>query len=129
MNFSDYPDYDGGSPVTDFEVQMSLPDNTTREVYRGHDLDCTVAGLSPGRPYLFQVRACNKMGVSPWSDSLEVVSGAGVPDPPKLPVVHCKSPHSIVMNWDEPVNNGATITEYKLECQQRTDGEFSQVRQ
>jgi predicted phage tail protein len=122
-----YPDYDGGAPVTDFEVQMSLPDNSTQEVYRGRELDCTVAGLSPGRPYLFQVRAVNKMGESPWSDSLEVVSGPGVPDPPKLPMVHCKSPHSIVINWEEPVNNGATITEYRLECQSKADGEFTQL--
>ena len=60
----DYPDYDGGAQVTEFEVQMTNPDNTTREVYKGRELDCTVAGLSPGRPYIFQVRAHNKSGVS-----------------------------------------------------------------
>ncbi len=49
--------------MTEFEVQMGHPDNTIREVYRGRDLDCTVAGLSPGRPYIFQVRAHNKTGV------------------------------------------------------------------
>ena len=43
---------------------MTNPDNTTREVYKGRELDCTVAGLSPGRPYIFQVRAHNKSGVS-----------------------------------------------------------------
>lgn len=58
-----YPDYDGGSPVIDFEVQVTNPDNSSRIVYRGCDLDCTVAGLLPGRPYLFQVRAFNRAGV------------------------------------------------------------------
>ena len=43
---------------------MALADNSLREVYRGRDVDCTVTGLSPGRPYLFQVRAFNKAGVS-----------------------------------------------------------------
>ncbi len=61
---ADYPDYDGGAQVNDFEVQMTNPDNTTRDVYRGRELDCTVAGLSPGRPYIFRVRAHNKAGVS-----------------------------------------------------------------
>ena len=63
----------------------------------------------------------------PWSDSLEVVSGAGVPDPPKMPTAHCRSPHSAIVSWEEPVNNGATITDYRLEWQQKTDADFTQV--
>lgn len=58
-----YPDYDGGSPVIEFEVQIINPDNSSRVVYRGRDLDCVVAGLLPGRSYLFQVRAFNRAGV------------------------------------------------------------------
>jgi hypothetical protein len=58
-----YPDYDGGSPVIDFEVQVTNLDRSSRIAYRGRDLDCTVAGLLPGRPYLFQVRAFNRAGV------------------------------------------------------------------
>ena len=50
--------------MTEYDVQMTGPDNTTREVYKGRDLDCSVAGLLPGRPYLFQVRAANRAGVS-----------------------------------------------------------------
>jgi hypothetical protein len=50
--------------VSEYAVQMVTPDNACREVYKGRDLDCIVAGLSPGRPYLFQVRAFNRVGVS-----------------------------------------------------------------
>lgn len=64
MNLPGYPDYDGGAAVSDFAAQMISPDNLSREVYKGRDLDCIVAGLSPGRPYLFQVRAFNRAGVS-----------------------------------------------------------------
>lgn len=56
-----------------------------------------------------------------------MVSGPGVPDAPKAPAVHCRSPHGAVVTWEEPVNNGATIVEYRLEWQQRTDAEFTQV--
>ncbi len=56
-----------------------------------------------------------------------MVSGAGVPDPPRTPLLHAKSPHIANVTWDEPVNNGATITEYRLEWQQRADAEFAQV--
>lgn len=58
------PEYNGGATVTEFAAQMISPDNTSRECYKGRDLDCIVAGLLPGRPYLFQVRAFNRAGVS-----------------------------------------------------------------
>lgn len=45
----------GGAPVKEYVVQLIYMDNTTREAYRGSDLTCTVAGLSPGRAYLLQV--------------------------------------------------------------------------
>ncbi|KAL3846896.1 hypothetical protein ACJMK2_017848 [Sinanodonta woodiana] len=122
-----YPDYNGGVPVTDFSVQMILPDNTSREVYKGRDLDCIVAGLSPGRPFLFQVRAFNRAGGGPWSELLEVISGAGIPDPPKIPLINCKSSHSAIVSWEEPVNNGATITDYRLEWQLKTESDFTQL--
>ncbi|XP_076453878.1 fibronectin type-III domain-containing protein 3A-like isoform X4 [Babylonia areolata] len=124
-----YPDYDGGSQVTQFAAQMISPDNTMREVYKGHDLDCIVAGLSPGRPYLFQVRAFNRAGqAGPWSELLEVVSGAGAPDAPRSPQLTCRSPHSALVTWDEPFHNGATISEYRLEWTQTPDAhDFSQL--
>ena len=49
--------------MIEFEVQVTNPDNSSRIAYRGRDLDCAVAGLLPGRPYLFQVRAFNRAGV------------------------------------------------------------------
>lgn len=60
---SDCPDYDGGSQVTEYAVLTTNPDQTSREVYRGHDTECVVAGLFPGRSYVFQVKAFNKAGV------------------------------------------------------------------
>ncbi|CAH1781329.1 unnamed protein product [Owenia fusiformis] len=122
-----YPDYDGGAPVTVFEINMTNPDSSNRECYKGPDLECTVAGLLPGRPYLFQVRASNKAGCGPWSERVELISGAGVPDAPKTPSVHCKSPHSAMIWWEEPVNNGATITDYRLEWSTGGDSDFTQL--
>ncbi len=58
------PEYDGGSQVIEYMVLMTS-ESSSREVYRGHDLECSVASLLPGRRYLFQVKACNKAGVSP----------------------------------------------------------------
>ena len=68
-----------------------------------------------GRPYLFQVRAFNRVGPGPWSDSLEVVSGAGAPDTPHAPRVQCRGPTVAILDWNEPSFNGAMVTEYRLQ--------------
>ena len=44
-----------------------------------------------------------------------------------MPSLNTKSAHVTQVAWEEPVNNGATITEYRLEWQQKVDAEFSQV--
>ena len=54
-------DGDGGSPVNLYEVGCTTPDNQTQEAYRGKDTSCFVNGLLPGRSYLFQIRAYNRM--------------------------------------------------------------------
>ena len=110
-----WPETDGGSPVTKFEVAMTEQDNETRTVYGGAATECFVASLLPGRPYLFQVRANNKVGAGDWSESLEVVSGAGPPDQPAEPRVVCKAAGGAVVSWKAPVSNGAIISEYQLE--------------
>jgi hypothetical protein len=110
-----YPDYDGGAIVTEFEIDMTSTDNMTRRVYRGRDTECVIASLLPGRPYLFQVRAHNRAGAGPWSQPLEAVSGAGPPDKPKEPKVVCRSGSLASVTWEEPINNGALISQYRLE--------------
>ncbi|UJR13965.1 hypothetical protein I4U23_000968 [Adineta vaga] len=122
-----YPDYDGGSPVIEFEVQVINSDNSSRIVYRGHNLDCVVAGLLPGRPYLFQVRAFNRAGAGPWSEYLDVLSGPGVPEAPRNISVECRTANSAYISWEEGVNNGGTITEYRLEWSRKESDSFMQL--
>jgi len=57
------PEFDGGSSVMEYLVSMISDSNGTRDVYRGHDTQCAVASLLPGRLYTFQVKANNKAGV------------------------------------------------------------------
>jgi len=112
------PEVDGGASVTEFEIDMTSPDNTTRSVYRGRDTECVVASLMPGRPYLFQVRAQNRAGPGAWSDPLEVISGAGPPDRPKEPRAAARSGTTASVAWEQPINNGAIISSYRLELAQ-----------
>ncbi|CAL1288525.1 unnamed protein product [Larinioides sclopetarius] len=109
------PEYDGGSDVLGYEVEVINPDETSRMAYKGVIADCVVAGLLPGRKYKFKVRAHNKIGNGAWSEPFEVTSGAGVPDSPTISQVVPRSPHCIFVAWEEPFHNGAIISEYRLE--------------
>ncbi|XP_076062966.1 miles to go isoform X2 [Oratosquilla oratoria] len=109
------PEYDGGAQVTQFEIDMTSPDNERRQVYCGRDTECTVASLLPGRPYIFLVRAVNRIGAGAWSEPLEVVSGAGPPDAPHTPQLTCRAPHTVHVAWEEPINNGAGIEQYTVQ--------------
>ncbi|KAJ8868006.1 hypothetical protein PR048_031815 [Dryococelus australis] len=110
-----YPKYDGGAPLTEFEVQMTCPDTSSQLVYQGKETECVVTDLSPGQSYLFQVRASNRIGAGPWSTPVEVTSGAAPPDAPQGPNVACRSPHHVLVQWGEPTCNGAAILDYRLE--------------
>lgn len=107
----------GGAAVTAYELQVSEEDDSqSRVAYRGPDMDCTVAGLSPGRTYLFRVRAVNSVGAGPWSEPLHAQSGAGAPDPPANLAVQVKGSTCAAVSWDEAVCHGAPVSEYQLEC-------------
>lgn len=73
--------------------------------------------------------ACNvfslKWGI--WSDCLDVVTAAGVPDMPSPPEAHCKSPHVAVVSWTEPPCNGSPVTDYHLEWKMRDEQDFMPV--
>uniref|UniRef100_A0A0P5L944 Fibronectin type III domain-containing protein 3B n=1 Tax=Daphnia magna TaxID=35525 RepID=A0A0P5L944_9CRUS len=109
------PEYDGGSLVTQYEVNMINPDSSTRIVFSGYETECLVASLLPGRCYAFQVRASNRIGFGPWSESFEIKSGPGVPSAPVQPLVTNRSAHSVSLVWNEPDNNGSAVHEYRLE--------------
>jgi len=101
--------------VNQYEVGCTTPDNQTQEAYRGKETECTINRLLPGRAYLFQIRAFNRIGAGPWSDPLEVVSGAGSPDTPVAPKVTTKTSHMVLVSWAEPLNNGSAVTEYRVQ--------------
>ncbi|XP_077516049.1 fibronectin type-III domain-containing protein 3A-like isoform X2 [Amblyomma americanum] len=121
----------GGAAVTAYELQVCEEDDSqSRVAYRGPDMDCTVAGLSPGRTYLFRVRALNSVGPGPWSEPLQAQSGAGAPDSPANLAVQVRGATCAVVSWEEALCHGAPVLEYQLECHRATgheNGNYVQV--
>lgn len=75
----------------------------------------------------FQVRAVNAAGEGSWSEPLEVLSGAGSPESPAPPSCCPKSANSVQVSWQAPCNNGAKISEYRLEMHRPGQTDFTQV--
>ncbi|XP_069745767.1 fibronectin type-III domain-containing protein 3A isoform X2 [Narcine bancroftii] len=106
----------GGSQVTSYKLEMSASDlNDTKEVYQGPNIECTVSNLLPGRMYNFRLRAANKAGYGPFSEKCEICTAAGCPDQCNAPQVVCKTATCVHVSWTVPGDNGADVTEYRLE--------------
>ncbi|XP_050295748.1 fibronectin type-III domain-containing protein 3A isoform X2 [Anthonomus grandis grandis] len=121
------PDYNGGAPVLDYELEMTNPDSSRLIVHKSKETECTVAqGIIPGKEYAFAVRAVNRICAGPWSETLKIVSGAAPPGAPSAPILKCQSPFQVTIEWNEPISNGALVTEYRLEMNPESPEDLSQ---
>ncbi|XP_055591779.1 fibronectin type-III domain-containing protein 3A-like isoform X1 [Uranotaenia lowii] len=109
------PDYNGGAPVLEYEMEVELSNKTRTSCYRGKDQFCVVKDLRPGEMYTVQVRAINRIGAGDWSAEYSFHAGAAPPNAPKELNILVKSPTHLSANWDEPHCNGAPINEYILQ--------------
>ena len=113
------PRYDGGSPITHYEVQWSTdgignwtdagrtPDATTR--YFRHD------GITGGTTLYYRVAAHNGVGLGDWSDPpVSATTSAGVPGQPDL-TARATAPDAIELTWTVPADGGSPISGYRIE--------------
>ncbi|PIK54797.1 hypothetical protein BSL78_08319, partial [Apostichopus japonicus] len=122
------PEYDGGVAISEFVVEMTAadPDGPAQEVHRGPAdvTECCVNNLLPGKVYSFAVQAFNRVGAGPFSEPLQITTGAGPPERPGNLTATFKSPTSACVSWETPCSNGAEVTEYKLEKAWSCDGPY-----
>lgn len=112
----DKPDYNGGSPVLEYEMEMETVGTKVRSaVYKGKDLFCVAKDLQPGEQYTVQVRALNRIGAGPWSEEFVFSAGTAPPETPRDLTVVLKSPTHLTVMWAEPHSNGSPISEYILQ--------------
>lgn len=112
----DPPPVDGGSAIIEYTLEMAYCEHGERQaVYRGPDHTCTVSGLLPGRTHFFWIKASNKIGCGPYSETAEICTAPGPPDQCGRPLLSCKNATCVAVIWESPLCNGSDITEYRLE--------------
>ena len=111
------PSDDGGAPVTGYEYRhaqgSSVPSNTSWRS-AGLDQERTIAGLTNGLRYAFEVRAVNRVGPGP-ADRV-VATPVGAPGEPGEPEELAATPGdaSVVLSWTAPSDDGgAPVTGYE----------------
>uniref|UniRef100_A0A8I5NJQ4 Fibronectin type III domain-containing protein 3B n=1 Tax=Papio anubis TaxID=9555 RepID=A0A8I5NJQ4_PAPAN len=126
----DVPASESGCEVSEYSVEMTEPKDVASEVYHGPELECTVGNLLPGTVYRFRVRALNdggafnQAGPGPYSELVLCQTPASAPDPVSTLCVleeepldaYPDSPSAcLVLNWEEPCNNGSEILGYNID--------------
>ncbi|CAG9567387.1 unnamed protein product [Danaus chrysippus] len=122
------PDCTGGSPLTEYRLELADTDGLVRLAHVGPEAECVVRDLLPGREYRAWVTACNRVGAGPPSPALRFTTQPAPPDAPEPPVVRIESPRTALVEWTAPANNGAPIIDFRLEMSaSNVDDAFAEV--
>ena len=118
------PAYNGGSPITDYDVQYreqntdnTWPSTWTDHSYTGTGTDTIITSLTNAKNYQVQVRAVNDYNSDNTDDpgdwSLSATETAGRAAQPDAPIL-TSGIKSLGVEWSPPANNGSAITGYRL---------------
>uniref|UniRef100_A0A8B9E6F1 Titin n=1 Tax=Anser cygnoides TaxID=8845 RepID=A0A8B9E6F1_ANSCY len=118
------PKYDGGSSINNYIVEKRDTSTTTWQIVSATVARTTIKAcrLKTGCEYQFRITAENRYGKSTYLTSEPIVAQYPfkVPGPPGTPFVTSVSKDSMVVQWNEPVNDGGSkIIGYHLERKER----------
>uniref|UniRef100_A0A803Y3E0 Titin n=1 Tax=Meleagris gallopavo TaxID=9103 RepID=A0A803Y3E0_MELGA len=118
------PKYDGGSSINNYIVEKRDTSTTIWQIVSATVARTTIKAcrLKTGCEYQFRITAENRYGKSTYLTSEPVVAQYPfkVPGPPGTPFVTNASKDSMVVQWNEPVNDGGSkIIGYHLERKER----------
>jgi hypothetical protein len=94
------------------------------KVWQGAETSYTATGLSPGRKYMFRVRASNAQGLGPWCETGEGRTLPAAPSAPPHPTVTQRSAAALKLRWALPAeDNGAPVTAFVLQARPAGGGD------
>lgn len=115
-----------GAQIAEYRLDYAVDDqhNDYNITYQGIQTMAEVRNLVPFTTYYFKVCALNVAGRSPFSDIVCQKTPASTPNAPTIESYEERAT-SVYFTWNEPNDNGSSITHYNIEYMDRyisTDG-------
>ena len=122
------PASDGGSAITDYQIQSSLNGGVSWTVVAdavSTATSATVTGLVNGTTYTYRVAAITSYGLGAWSTPSSPVMPMTVPTAPTA-LAGIRGDSSVALTWTAPTDNGgAAITDVLVEYRLTTSATWS----
>ena len=114
------PDFDGGSAVTGYRIEVSENEGSTWTNLVANTGSTTTAyshtDLAPATTRHYRVSAINVIGTGNPSNMANATTDAIAPNPPTNLVATATAPTRIDLTWSAPAyDGGAPITSYRIE--------------
>ncbi|XP_037696553.1 fibronectin type III domain-containing protein 3B isoform X2 [Choloepus didactylus] len=121
---------DGGSPessgadISEYRLEWGEDEESLELVYHGTDTCFEMRSLLPAAQYCCRLQAVNQAGTGPYCELVLCQTPASAPDPVStLCVLEEETLNSypdtpsacLVLNWEEPCNNGSEILAYNID--------------
>uniref|UniRef100_A0A8I5NMU6 Fibronectin type III domain-containing protein 3B n=1 Tax=Papio anubis TaxID=9555 RepID=A0A8I5NMU6_PAPAN len=121
---------DGGSPdssgadISEYRLEWGEDEESLEFIYHGTDTRFEIRDLLPAAQYCCRLQAFNQAGPGPYSELVLCQTPASAPDPVSTLCVleeepldaYPDSPSAcLVLNWEEPCNNGSEILGYNID--------------
>ncbi|NWU62233.1 FND3B protein, partial [Pterocles burchelli] len=113
-----------GADISEYRLEWGEDEESLQLAYTGTDTCFEISELSAAAHYCCRLQAVNQAGAGPYSDLVTCRIPASVPDAVstlsvlenELVDAYQLSPSAcLVLNWEEPCNNGAEITSYNID--------------
>ncbi|KFQ26779.1 Fibronectin type III domain-containing protein 3B [Mesitornis unicolor] len=113
-----------GADISEYRLEWGEDEESLQLAYNGTDTCFEISELSAAAHYCCRLQAINQAGAGPYSDLVTCRIPASVPDAVSTlsvledePMGACQLSPSVclVLNWEEPCNNGAEITSYNID--------------
>jgi len=103
----------GGATIIDYRISMAESGGSFSVLATGlTSAEYLATGLTSGTNYEFKVESRNSYGYSAFSSTTTLLC-AYVPEAPTV-VSTSNSGSSVVFSWNSPVDNGSTVSAYKI---------------
>uniref|UniRef100_A0A663E2T7 Fibronectin type III domain-containing protein 3B n=1 Tax=Aquila chrysaetos chrysaetos TaxID=223781 RepID=A0A663E2T7_AQUCH len=113
-----------GADISEYRLEWGEDEESLQLAYSGTDTCFEISELSAAAHYCCRLQAINQAGAGPYSDLVTCRIPASVPDAVStlsvledehVDAYHLSPSVCLVLNWEEPCNNGAEITSYNID--------------